>query len=59
MWGDVAEGAVEAHGAVVRDPLGHEGASLLECLGLSWPDRVGLDGAMEAFNFAVGLRVVG
>ena len=56
--GDVADRAVQPDGVVVLDPAGHQRARLVERLGLTRPNSIGLEGLVSAFDLAVRLRVV-
>src|SRR5947209_1580211 len=58
-WGDVAERAVEAGGIIMIDELADDALGVFEGERGFGPDRLLLERAMEALQFAVALRVMG
>ena len=56
--GDVADGAVQTDGVVVLHPLGDDASGVFQAQRGLGSDAVGFDGAVVAFEFAVGLRVI-
>ena len=59
LGGDVADGAVESDVVVVEDEIIDDAACVVEGEGNEGADAIALEGFVPAFDFAVGLGVIG
>lgn len=59
LRGDVTDGGMESNGVVVLDEAGDEAAGLIDVERGAGADAVGFERLVPAFDFAVGLGVVG
>src|SRR4051794_30630401 len=59
LGGDIADGAVQADGVVMDDEVRDDAPSVIEGERHVDADAVALEGFVPAFDFAVGLRIVG
>jgi hypothetical protein len=56
---NVADGGMQADGVVMDDVVGDDAAGIAERQGHENADALALDGFVPAFDFAVGLRIIG
>jgi len=59
LGGDIANGAVQADVVVVFDVIGDDASGVVEGEWHQGPDAIALERFVPAFDFAVGLRIVG
>lgn len=59
LWGDEADGAVQTHVVVMVDELAGDAPGVLEVERGLGTDGLLFEGAMEALEFTVALRIMG
>jgi len=59
LWSDVAYGTMQADGVIAFDVIADGATGIFQRQRRLLADAVPLEGAMEAFDLAVGLRIIG